>query len=102
MTKKQQVVAKRLFEFASVIGERHLIQVTVSANLDPVILSLEQPPDYRIETDHFRFPKKKADRPNTFRIHYLVSDEWDCFDLPPTTENLHAIQPLGKERWLLV
>jgi hypothetical protein len=97
------VVARQLFEIAGVVGDRHLINVTVEPHLDPVVLSLEQPPDYRIESPGWAsFPKRRADRPNRFRIHHRAEDRWRALDLSKTDENYHAIQPLGGDRWLLV
>src|SRR5262249_48614233 len=85
-----------------ILGSRHLINVTVSPSLDLVLLSLGQPPDYRAETEHFSFPKRRAGRPNHFRIHYRAGDDWVGIDLPATDENYHAVQPLPQGRWLLV
>ncbi len=98
------IEARRLFAFSEVIGDRHLVSCTVGPNLDPVVLSLEQAPDYRMESPgQANFPKKRADIPNRFRIHRLVSDDvWETLDLPETVENFHAVQPLGEGEWLLV
>jgi hypothetical protein len=76
----------------------------VGPNLDPVVLSSEGAPDYRIESPGWAsFPKKRADSPNRFRIHHMVSDEvWETLDLPETVENFHQVQPLGENGWLLV
>ncbi len=98
------IEARRLFDFCEVIGNRHLISATVGPNLDPVVLSLERAPDYRIEDPRgFSFPKKRADSPNQFRIQRVFSDKgWKSIDLPETVENFHAVQPLGEDEWLLV
>ena len=98
------IEARRLFDFSDVLGSRHLIACTVGPDFDPVVLSLEQAPDYRMESPgQASFPKKRAGIPNRFRIHHLVSnDVWETIDLPETVENFHAIQPLGKALWLLV
>ncbi len=98
------IEARRLFDFSDVIGSRHLIACTVGPNLDPVVLSLEQAPDYRMESPgQVSYPKKRADSPNRFRIHNLVTDDvWKTIDLPETVENFHAVQPLGEYQWLLV
>jgi hypothetical protein len=101
MVAPKTVTVTRLFNTATVIGNRHLIQLTVDAQHDPVILSLEQLPDYRIETDHGSFAKKQADRQNAFRIHHHVAGQWKVFDLPLTAENFHFVQPLSG-KWLLV
>jgi hypothetical protein len=99
------IEARPLFEFANVIDNRHLVAASVGPNLDPLLLTLDEKPDYRIETspDQPSFPKKRAGRPNRFRIHHQVADEvWTTLDLPETDENYHAVQPLGEEKWLLV
>ncbi len=98
------IEVRRLFDFGDVIGDRHIIAATVGPNLDPVVLSLERAPDYRIESSGWAsFPKKRADSPNRFRIHHMGSDEvWTTIDLPETSENFHEIQPLGEGEWLLV
>lgn len=46
-TPKRTIEARRLFEFAEIIGDRHLIQATVGPDLDPVLLTLEREPDDR-------------------------------------------------------
>ncbi len=105
MTKpKTTIEARRLLHFCEVIGARHLITATVGPNLDSVLLSLEQAPDYRIESPGWAtFPKKRADSPNRFRIHHVISNNlWETIDLPETVENFHQIQPLGDGQWLLV
>jgi hypothetical protein len=102
---KVTIEARRLFRFAEVIGERRLITATVGPDLTPILLSLEGEPDYQIEAspDQPRFPKKRADRPNNFRIHHRVAEDvWTELDLPETVENYHAVQPLRDEEWLLV
>jgi hypothetical protein len=101
MVKPKKVIAKKLLNIAKVIGNRHLIQLTVDAEHNPVILSLEQLPDYRIETNHGSFAKKQADRENAFRIHHHITGHWKDFDLPLTAENYHFVQPLGG-KWFLV
>jgi hypothetical protein len=102
--RRREIVPRRLFSFAEVIGDRHMINVSVGPQLAPVILSLERAPDYRIESPGWAsFPKKRADRPNRFRIHHRVADEvWCAIDLPDTPENYHAVQPLGRDECLLV
>src|SRR5262245_16083792 len=102
MPKRTHVPARRRFDIGDLVGDRHLIRVTVSANLQPVVLTLEQPLDYRIEKGHGNFPKKTADHSNSFRIHFKTGEEWFSVDLATTRENYHYIQPLGDQQWLLV
>jgi hypothetical protein len=100
---RRTIEARRLFGFAEVTGDRHLIAATVGPHLDPVILSSEREPDYRTDGPGATFPRKRGRRPNRFRIHHRVADEvWTTLDLPETDENLHDIQPLGEHEWLLV
>jgi hypothetical protein len=100
---KRTIVARRIFRVPEVIGDRHLINVTVGPDLAPVALSLEQEPDYRIESPGWAaFPKKRADTPNRFRIHHHAGGRWEILDLPETVENFHVLQPLGGDEWLLV
>lgn len=101
---QRTIEARRLLEFAGTVGGGHLIQATVGPNLDPVLLTLEREPDYRVEAPGWAsFPKLRAGRPNRFRIHHMVADGvWTTLDLPETDENYHAVQPLGVEGWLLV
>lgn len=103
-TPKRTIEARRLFEFAAVVGDGHLIQATVGPDLDPVLLTLEREPDYRVESPGWAsFPKLRAGRPNRFRIHHKAADEdWTTLDLSETDENYHAVQPLGGDAWLLV
>ena len=104
MSKRAKVVvARRLFALPEVVVGRHLINVTVGPDLDPVVLTLEQPPDYRTESPGWAsFPKKRADRPNRFRIHHQAGGMWRATDLPETVENFHQVQPLGVDEWLVV
>jgi hypothetical protein len=96
------VTATRLVEFADVLDGRHLTAVSVGPSFDPVLLSLERPPDYRRSTAHGSFPKHRAAKSNCFRVHFRAGEQWCFLDLPPTTENYHAVQPLREGRWLLV
>jgi hypothetical protein len=102
MAKKKRLIATHLFDLAPVLAGRHLIHVTVGPAREPVLLSLEQPPDYRVETSHGSFSRDRAASPNRFRIHHLLDNSWYSVDLAPTTENYHFVQPLPKGRWLLV
>lgn len=98
----QPVVARRLFDFQDVIGGRHGIVITVGPDLQPVILSLGNEPDYRTENRGALFPRRQAARANDFRIHYSVGEQWFNVDVEPTIENFHSIQPLETDHWLLV
>jgi hypothetical protein len=102
MRRTKSVTARRLLDFAGVVGHRHIVNVTVGASLDPVILSLEGTPDYRLATGHGSFPKQRAVSPNHFRIHHRTDGNWATLDLPPTAENYCPVQPLPKGEWLLV
>lgn len=89
-------------DIADVIGDANFITVSVGSDLNPVVLSLQQPPDYRIEKQGASFAKKRASRPNRFSVHYPLDGEWRRLELEETTENYHSLQPLGREHWLLV
>lgn len=102
MAKQKRTTAERLLDFGGQLGDRHLITVAVGPSFDPVLLSLEQEPDYRRSTAHGSFPKHRAGSPNRYRVHYPADEQWCFLDLPPTTENYHAVQPLRDGRWLLV
>jgi hypothetical protein len=102
MGTQKRVVARKVLEFAAVLGNRHLITVTAGPSLEPILLSLEQMPDYRITTADASFPKRQAAKPNSFRVHYQAGEQWVHLDLPATAENYHAVQPLPRHRWLLV
>jgi hypothetical protein len=101
MRNKKRVLAQKLLEFAAVIDDRHLIAVTVGPSLDPILLSLGKARDYRISTGRGSFPKRKAAKPNGFRVHHLAGEDWVSIDLTETSENYHEVQPLP-EGWLLV
>jgi hypothetical protein len=102
MGKGKRATANRLLHFADLLGERHLVTVSAGPDLEPIILSLGQAPDYRTSTAHGSFPKRRAASPNRFRVHYLAGTEWLTLDLSATTENYHTVQPLPDGRWLLV
>jgi hypothetical protein len=84
VAKKKQTVARRLFEFAPVLGGRRLVTVTAGPGLESVLLSLDGVPDERLETDHGNFPKNQADAPNRFRVHYR-GDDWGAVDIATRT-----------------
>jgi hypothetical protein len=102
MAKRRAVVARRLFEFAPLLGGRPLVCVTVGPSLDPGLVSLKEPADYGVETDRGSVPKKHAARPNRFRLHHQTNRKWETFDLPATAENYHEVQPLPGGHWLMV
>ena len=79
-----------------------MVATTVGADLNPVVLSLGKSPDYRVEKGGASFAKNKADASNDYRIHHSVDDQWFTVDIEPTHWNIHAVQPLGTEQWLLV
>ncbi|MGH7137969.1 MAG: hypothetical protein ACREHD_19645, partial [Pirellulales bacterium] len=96
------IVAGHLFAFGDVVRDRHVVATTAGPDLRPIVLSLGQMPDYRVEQAGGSFAKKKATQPNDFQIHYCVEDQWFGLDLECTNENIHAVQPLGADAWLLV
>lgn len=102
MAKQKRTTAERLLAFGDQLGGRYLITVAVGPSFDPMLLSLEQPPDYRTETTHGSFPKRRAASPNRYRVHYQAGEQWCHLDLLPTSENYHAVQPLREGGWLLV
>ena len=97
-----QVTATHLLDFTDVLNGRHLITVSASMLLNPIVLSLEQSPDYHTSTTRGIFPKQRATSLNQFRVHFRAGEEWGFLDLQPTPENYHAVQPLARDRWLLV
>lgn len=101
--KTPTIAAKKVANFADVIGERHLTAVSVGPRLDPVIISLaSNPSNHRIEKNGGSFAKRRADCPNEYAIHFQAGDDWSELSLPETKENLHHVQPLGKDQWLAV
>jgi hypothetical protein len=103
VAKTKRIVTKQLFDLASVLQGRHLISVTVGPALEPILLSLEQPPGYRTQTDHGSFPRNRAGNPNQFRIHHLIGLDWNSLDLAPTRETHQFVQPLpGQPPWWLL
>jgi len=102
MAKPNTIVARKLFDFREVVKDRHVIATTVGPNLNPIVLSLGKPPDYRIDKGGASFAKQRADEPNYYRIHYSLDDQWLTVDIESTHRNVHVVQPLGTEQWLLV
>ena len=99
----RQVRAAHVADFSGILGNQNLVAVSVGLDLSPVVLSLQQPPDYRtVASSGASFFKKRASRPNAFSIHYLGGEDWLRIDLQETNENFCAIQPLGRDHWLLV
>lgn len=100
--KPTSITARKVAEFAEIIGERHCICANVGPQLDPVILSLASPLNYRIETGRGSFAKQRADHPNQYAIHFRAGEDWLQVALPETNEIYHNVQPLGKDQWLAV
>ena len=99
----RQVRPHHVADFREIIGDQNLVTVSVGFDSSPIVLSLRQPPDYRtVATSGASFFKKRASKPNNFSIHHLAGDEWLRIDLQETNENFCAIQPLGRDHWLLV
>lgn len=97
------LAVQHVLSIPEIIGERHLVTVTVSPTGEPILLSLEQPPDYRTATAGASFTKLRADRPNAYTIHHRIApDVVVTIDLPATEENFHHVQPVGANEWLLV
>lgn len=102
MATPKSIAACHLLDFREVVGDRHVVTTTVGPELNLVILSLGKTPDYRVEQAGTSFAQKEANQSNDFRIHYLVEDEWYTVDVDATNENIHAVQPIGADQWLLV
>lgn len=99
----ENIAARHLVDYETVIGDRNLITVTVGPQLNPIILSMGKLPDYRRENSAgASFPKNNSDTPNDYRIHYYAGEDWFSVDLTPTFENFHSVQPIGDQNWLLV
>lgn len=99
----RQVQATHVGNFADIVEGQHVIVVTVGSDLSPVVLTMQQTPDYRkVASSGASFAKKRAGRPNEFSIRYLAGTDWQRVDLEETHENFHFVQPLDREHWLLV
>ncbi|QGQ23965.1 hypothetical protein F1728_15305 [Gimesia benthica] len=97
------IIARHLVDYETVLGDRNLITVTVGPQLNPIILSLGKLPDYRRENSAgASFAKNKSDTPNDYRIHYCEGEDWFSVDLALTLENFHSVQPISDQEWLLV
>jgi hypothetical protein len=92
MARKKRAVARRLFDFADVLGGRSILRVTAGPGLEPVLLSLDRP----------RSPRARAAGRQCYRVHRLLGGEWQALDLAPTAERYSLAQPLQGGRWLLV
>lgn len=98
-----KTTARHIVDFRDVTGDRHLIGVTADPQLNPIILTTKQEPDYRtVNASGASFPKTQSAQQNDFRIHYFSEDQWQKLDLKPTDENYRHVQPLGKDHWLLI
>jgi hypothetical protein len=103
MAKPERIQAKRVCDLEEIGRSRHVISVTAGPRIDLIVLSLDEPPDYRMTTPSgFGFPKLYADRPNHFHIDHFLGGKWHSLTLPATTENLRCVQPLGEKGWLVV
>lgn len=103
MGRPGRIQATRLADLEKIVGTRHVITVTAGPQNDLVVLSLADPPDYRETAPNgVSFAKPQADRPNHYRIDHFLGGDWRSCTLPPTKENFHSVQALGKDGWLLV
>lgn len=97
------VVVQHVLSIPKIIGNRHLVTVTAGPTGEPILLSLEQPLDYRTATAGASFTKLHADRPNAYTIHHRIApDVVVTTALAATGENFHYVQPIGANEWLLV
>lgn len=85
------------------LGE-YLIAVSVDSSGMPIILSLEERPDYRYQRQQkgSSWAKNRSNHLNRYRLHYLAQGVCQTIILTPTYENYHFVQRLGTDRWLLV
>jgi hypothetical protein len=56
---RQEIGARRLFGFAKVVSDRHLIAAAVVLHSDPEILTSEQELDYRVGGDREAHPAQR-------------------------------------------
>lgn len=102
MAKPVRVPAGLLFDTAAVARGRHVVAVAAGPRNDVAVLSLNAPLDYRrSDPGGAGFPKRHADRPNSYQIDHYQAGEWASVTLPATRENFHHLQPLAGG-WLLV
>lgn len=97
------LAVQHVLSIPAVIGARHLVTISVSPAGELLLLSLEQPLDYRTTGPGASFAKLRAGRPNAYRVHHRITpDLVVTTDLPATEENFHNVQPIGANEWLLV
>lgn len=103
MPKTGRITATRAFDLEEVVQGRHVVRVAVGPGFDPIILSLDAPPDYRTTAPSgASFAKLRAGHTNHYRIDHFQNGQWRSITLSPTHENYHCVQPLGADEWLLV
>ena len=103
MPKTRQIAATRAFGLKKVVQGRHVVRVAVGPRFDPIILSLDAPPDYRkTAPSGAASPSIGPTTPNRYRIDHFQNGQWRSITLSPTRENFHCVQPLGDDGWLLV
>jgi hypothetical protein len=102
-TRDRSIEAQRLFGISEVIGQRHLVTVTAGPRLEPIVLSSEHEPDRHTGVPWWAtFSRKRAARPNRFRVHHQAAGGWAFVDIEEIDENFSHVAPLGDDRWLLV
>jgi hypothetical protein len=103
IAKAGRITATRAFDLEEIVPACHVVRVSVGPRFDPVILSMDAPPDYRrTAPPGVSYAKLRADQMNHFRIDHLLNGQWRSVTLAPTRENYHGVQPLGADEWLLV
>jgi len=101
VTKASEIPARKVFNIRDVIGTRQFAGVHAGPHADPIVLSLDAPPDGRAPTVS-GYVQLRTEQVHRYRIDHLCGDVWETVDLAPTDEVYHAAQPLGRDEWLLV
>ncbi|MEW6496880.1 MAG: hypothetical protein AB1589_30820 [Cyanobacteriota bacterium] len=96
----RQIPTKHLLNPGEVIQGRNAIATSADFSGMPVLLSLEQPPNYRSKDGCSA--KFRSDRINNYCLHYFSEGAFKQIALAPTRENYHYLQRIGSDRWLLV
>jgi hypothetical protein len=72
MPRTERLTAIRAFGLEEVVKGRHVVRIAVGPRFDPIILSLDFPPDYRKTTPSgASFAKLQAVHTNHYRIDHI-------------------------------
>ena len=94
-----EVLATPIFDFGASLQDRFPVATGVGFHRDVLVLSLPKIPQYRSADGTHAL--KFSEEPNFYHVHHWINDALFEVDFTPLNDNIHHIQPLPDEKYLL-